>query len=880
MFSAKSISAATWERLYSKKSTDCFRNVKEVSSGGYILAGYTANFAPSDTDALAIRLNTSGDTLWTLVYNGPSSKEDAFYKVLQTLDGGFIFCGYSKSFGSNENAFYVKTNSSGVIQWVKNWGGSGKELARDIVQLPNGKFVLCGYTTSAPANYYDVFILKIDQNGSTIWNKVYGGVGYDDANSLKLLPDGGFLVGGQSSNQLYLIRTDSDGNLIWSNSFGTTGIDNIKCLAFAQDDNGFILAGTTDGEGSGGEDGYLVKTDSGGTQLWAKTFGGNLNDGFHRIEQTSDGGYVACGTSSEGPWSNPNYWLLKLEVDGTMDWENFFGGDHHEHGYTGMQTSDGGYIMAGFSKGFSYINDEDGYIVKTNSSGQSPNKLSWTTVTELVSPVNATCGLANAQIKVEVVNNGAYSISSIPVTVEITGAITQTLTQSLNSTIDPEEKKILTFSTTVDMSGGGTFNFHCFTGNAHNVIPVQNYLDEEITVGQTTQPPSISNGSHCGPGVVSLSASSPEQINWFDASSGGSSLYTGSNFTTTYITSTDTYYAQAGQNCPSEMIPVFATITAGLTSPVGTNGSNCGTGTVLLSASSSHTVKWYATSTSTVILHSGSTFTTPVLSSSVNYYIAAENSTCSSQRVVVNAEIFSIPDDPVGVPGATCGNGTVLLTASANDPVKWYDVASGGSSIATGNSFTTPFLTTTTTFYALTDNGLCRSNRIPTVAVVYPVPVVNIGPDTIHAVLPPYLLDAGPGFVSYVWTPSGNSQTNNVILTGQYCVEVTNDNNCTATECTFVAFSVGINEVSEFNNFLIYPQPSNGWFTIEFSDSKFINYSDNYYLNVLDITGKSVFYKSISLKKETFDLTFLTKGVYILRIGNEKSSSAYRVMIN
>ena len=164
---AADANAATWERLYVKKSTDCFRSVREVPGGGFVVAGYTSDFTPNDTDGIVMRLNSNGDTLWTFIYNGPSSKQDLLYKILPTSDGGFILCGYSKSFGNGDNAIYAKLNSSGQLQWIKNWGGSGIEHAQDIIQLSDGKYVLCGYTTTAPAKYYDAFILKIDQNGNT-----------------------------------------------------------------------------------------------------------------------------------------------------------------------------------------------------------------------------------------------------------------------------------------------------------------------------------------------------------------------------------------------------------------------------------------------------------------------------------------------------------------------------------------------------------------------------------------------------------------------------------------------------------------------------------------------------------------------------------------
>src|SRR3954465_1693849 len=90
-------SAGTWEKIYVKNSTDCFRCVREVPSGGYVLAGYTADFNQNDTDGIILRLDNNGDTIWSFVYNGPNNNEDLFYKVAPTSDGGFIVGGYSKS---------------------------------------------------------------------------------------------------------------------------------------------------------------------------------------------------------------------------------------------------------------------------------------------------------------------------------------------------------------------------------------------------------------------------------------------------------------------------------------------------------------------------------------------------------------------------------------------------------------------------------------------------------------------------------------------------------------------------------------------------------------------------------------------------------------
>ena len=156
-FTAYSVFAQnSFEKLFSKQSTDVFRCIQEVTSGGgYIAAGYTADSTANDTDAYVVRMNTIGDTIWTYTYNGPLSKKDLFYKIISTFDGGFIACGYTNSkTGTSDDILYVRLNSSGQKLWSKTFGGSGKERGQDIIETSDG-FTIAGYSTTPPAQYYD-----------------------------------------------------------------------------------------------------------------------------------------------------------------------------------------------------------------------------------------------------------------------------------------------------------------------------------------------------------------------------------------------------------------------------------------------------------------------------------------------------------------------------------------------------------------------------------------------------------------------------------------------------------------------------------------------------------------------------------------------------
>ena len=146
--------------------------------------------------------------------------------------------------------------------------------------------------------------------------------------------------------------------------------------------------------------------------------------------------------------------------------------------------------------------------------------------------------------------------------------------------------------------------------------------------------------------------------------------------------------------------------------------------------------------------------------------------------------------------------------------------------------------------------------------------------DTIHTSAVSYILDAGAGFNSYQWSTSNTSQSYTANSSGNYCVTVTDANNCSASDCAYVEFTVGVKNDIHANVFNLYPNPSNGIVTLEFQD---LNSANNF--KILDITGKVILNKKSYLLKETIDLSFLSKGIYIIKVSDSKSTSANRLVI-
>jgi hypothetical protein len=232
--------------------------------------------------------------------------------------------------------------------------------------------------------------------------------------------------------------------------------------------------------------------------------------------------------------------------------------------------------------------------------------------------------------------------------------------------------------------------------------------------------------SRCGPGTLTLTASgcAGGTINWYTAASGGAVAGTGASYTTPSLTDSRTYYVGCTIGaCFSTLQSVAATIN---TTPAAlniTSGTRCGTGVVILTASgcAGGTINWYSDSTGGSAIATGGSFTTPSLSDSRTYYAGCTIGQCSGSLAIATATVYVSPGAPVSSGVSRCGAGTVALNASGcagGTTVKWYSVSSGGTAVGTGGTYTTPVLSTSTTYYVACATVNCESIRTPVIATV------------------------------------------------------------------------------------------------------------------------------------------------------------------
>ena len=365
-YAVPAFSQQRWERNYGGTDWDWGNSVQQTSDGGYIVAGETRSFGNGYYDVYLIKTNASGDTLWTRTYGGMSY--DGGYSVQQTQDLGYIVAGGTESFGNSSQVYLIKTNASGDTLWTRTYGGTNLEFGYSVQQTTDGGYIVTGYGSGS-----QVFLVKTNALGDTLWTRNYGGMGDDEGHSVQQTSDGGYIVAGYTGSfgagyyDVYLIKTNASGDTLWTRTYGGTGYEYGYSVQQTSD-GGYIVAGRTESFGNGLSDVYLIKTNASGDTLWTRTYGGANWDYGYSVQQTSDGGYVVTGWTLSFGNARQAY-LIRTNATGDTLWTRTYGGVGYDYGMSVQQTSDGGYIVAGWTGSFG--NDWQVYLIKTDSLGRS-----------------------------------------------------------------------------------------------------------------------------------------------------------------------------------------------------------------------------------------------------------------------------------------------------------------------------------------------------------------------------------------------------------------------------------------------------------------------------------------------------------------------------
>ncbi len=362
----------TFQRTYGGTFFEDGRSVQQTSDGGYIVAGFTNSFGAGLYDVYLIKTNSSGDTLWTRTYGGTNFEDGR--SVQQTSDGGYVVAGFTNSFGAGIYDMYlIKTNSSGDTLWTRTYGGTNDDYGYSVQQTSDSGYIVAGFTYSFGAGLDDMYLIKTNSSGDTLWTRTYGGTSYEEGNSVQQTSDGGYIVAGTTDSfgagneDAYLIKTNSSGDTLWTRTYGSTQFDYGYSVQQTSD-SGYIVAGITNSFGAGGGDVYLIKTNSSGDTLWTRTYGGTGFDPGNSVQQTSDGGYIVAGFTNSFGAGEDDVYLIKTNSSGDTLWTRTYGGIDQDQGISVQQTSDGGYIVAGITYSFG-AGFNDVYLIKTLGDG-------------------------------------------------------------------------------------------------------------------------------------------------------------------------------------------------------------------------------------------------------------------------------------------------------------------------------------------------------------------------------------------------------------------------------------------------------------------------------------------------------------------------------
>ena len=357
--------------------------------------------------------------LWQHTYGGTYA--DIGYTIAHTRDGGYIMGGTSQSVNGDVaghhgdstiiNTWLVKTDQNGAIIWQRSYFGkiSYYKSSKSVIQSADGGYVMVGSANSNAGGltgYHgsaDYWVAKLDSLGAIVWQRSLGGRYDDIATSVIETPNGGYIVAGSSSSNdgdvsghhgdssttdYWVVKLDTVGRIVWQQSLGGTQSE-IGTAIVQSTDGGCVITGSTtshDGDVTRNSydsvfaDYWLVKLDSIGTIVWQHCYGGSNFDYAYSMVKTLDGGYAVVGISSSHNGlvtvnhGSGDYWLIRLDSIGSLIWQHSYGGSGADYAYGLVQSSDGGFAIAGFT--YSSDSDVTGYhggldywVVKTSSTG-------------------------------------------------------------------------------------------------------------------------------------------------------------------------------------------------------------------------------------------------------------------------------------------------------------------------------------------------------------------------------------------------------------------------------------------------------------------------------------------------------------------------------
>jgi hypothetical protein len=326
-----------WMKDYGGAWNDEAWQLKQTPDGGFIIVG----FSEDNDDIYLLKTNENGDTLWTSLLGFTS--DDVGRSVEPLEDGGYILTGHAGGY-----IVLMKADSLGNHIWhhylESGWG-------RAVRVTGDGGFIVAGFV-SVEGNGLDIYLAKTNSDGDTIWSRTYGGTNPERPWDVRETSDGGFIVLGWTesyglgNSDIYAIKTNADGDTLWTRTYGSSGADEGRSLVL-KEDGGFVLAGKIY-DSATNSDIAIINADANGDTIWTRIFPDEETEIANSIEATSDGNYILTGMIF-GPDYMYSAFIMKIDAQGDSLWSrHIYDSGQNLYLRSIVQTSDGGYVAAGY----------------------------------------------------------------------------------------------------------------------------------------------------------------------------------------------------------------------------------------------------------------------------------------------------------------------------------------------------------------------------------------------------------------------------------------------------------------------------------------------------------------------------------------------------
>lgn len=359
-----------WLRQYGGLYNETAQACRQLSGGDIILFGSTYSFGAGSFDMYLVRTDSAGAVLWYDTYGTTGTEYGNDCRILE--DGSIVLAGSTKPSGStNRDMSVAKVGNTGIVSWSRHYGGNGDDEANSIQETFDGGLMICG-TTHSFGNGSDIYLVRADSIGDTLWTRRYGGPAGESGNVVRSLSDSGFVIIGSTGSyglgysSVYVVRIDKTGDTVWTKTFGGSRAD-LGYDIVATSDNGFIIAGVTVPDGENYYDAYLVKIDSLGNLDWEQTYGGPLEDKAYSVIQTQEGGYLFTGTSEVSGGRKTDIFIVKVDPIGAVEWSRTYGSSESDYSRSVLLTNQDDFLISGYS--FTSFAGSDVYLLKIRGDG-------------------------------------------------------------------------------------------------------------------------------------------------------------------------------------------------------------------------------------------------------------------------------------------------------------------------------------------------------------------------------------------------------------------------------------------------------------------------------------------------------------------------------